>query len=412
MTPTVSAQQPWWREPTRGQWFTFLAAWLGWVLDAFDFTVYVLVTQEIAREFQVTPTATMWVITSTLVLRLLGGIFAGWAGDRFGRKLPLMLSLVWLAAFDSAIAFAPSYAWIVVLRTLFGFGMGAEWSAGATIAMENWPARSRGIVSGMLQGGWPVGYLLAAAVSSYVVPIWGWRAMFLLAAAPALLVLPIRFFVPESRAYLETAKERRPSFRDLLEGRLLGRIAWAAGVMGASFGAYYALISQHVPMLKGGFGLTHPQAMNVVVAFNLGMIAGSLGWGTLASKKGPLLALYLPTLLALPFLPLFVGWGGTGLTPLALGAFAGGAFVAGSAGVTPLWLTSVFPAHARARAVAIVYQLGSLIAALVPPLLTTLVARVPSTLPTVIPAVAATCLLLMLGGLALRPRDVLRGPQA
>src|SRR5688500_3856434 len=135
----------WWREPTRGQWCTFLAAWFGWVLDAFDFTIFILVMPDIAREFGVSATATTASITLTLLVRLLGGFAAGAAADRWGRKLPLMLSVVWFAVCDGAVFFAPSFAWLLVLRTLFGFGMGAEWTAGATLAMENWPERSRGI---------------------------------------------------------------------------------------------------------------------------------------------------------------------------------------------------------------------------------------------------------------------------
>lgn len=411
MSATVEKPLPWWKEPTRGQWFTFVAAWLGWVLDAFDFTIYLLVSAEIAREFNVTPTSTMLVVTATLVLRLLGGVAAGWAGDRWGRKLPLMISLLWLAIFDGAIAFAPTYAWVVVLRTLFGFGMGAEWSAGATLAMENWPARSRGIASGILQGGWPVGYFLAATVATWVVPAWGWRALFLFAAVPALLVIPIRFFVPESRDYEQAKRSVQPRMRDLLDRKVLGRIAWASAVMATGFGVYYALVSQHVPLLKVELGVPHASAMQLVNVFNVGMLIGALVWGAVAMRKGAVFAILLPALLALPFLPLFVG-AVPALPALAIGALAAGLFGAGYSGVTPLWLTAVFPPHVRAKCVGIVYQLGSLIAALVPPLVTFLAARASIPLGTSIASIAAGCVVLMAIGLWFRPRDVLRdGPR-
>ena len=112
-----------------------------------------------------------------------------------------MISLVWFAVCDGGVAFAPSFKAVLILRTLFGFGMGAEWTSGATLAMENWPARSRGIASGVLQGSWAVGYLLAALAYGWVVPHFGWRALFLVAAAPAILVLPIRIWVPESEEW-------------------------------------------------------------------------------------------------------------------------------------------------------------------------------------------------------------------
>ena len=155
----------WWREPTRGQWMAFGAAWLGWVLDAFDFTIFLLVLPTIAEEFDVSLTAAAGSITLTLLLRLLGGYAAGAVADRWGRKLPLMISMVWFAVCDGAIAFAPTFFWVLFWRTLFGFGMGAEWTSGTTLAMESWPARSRGIASGILQGSWAIGYFLAALVA-------------------------------------------------------------------------------------------------------------------------------------------------------------------------------------------------------------------------------------------------------
>src|SRR6266478_108124 len=121
-------------EPQRAHWAAFIAAWFGWVLDAFDFTFYLLVMKHIATEFGVGIAAVSGSITLTLLLRLAGASVAGWMADRWGRKLPLMLSLVWFALFDAAIYFAPSFAWILVLRTLFGFGMGAEWTAGTALA--------------------------------------------------------------------------------------------------------------------------------------------------------------------------------------------------------------------------------------------------------------------------------------
>jgi MFS family permease len=191
MTTQVQAKpMPWWKEPTRGQWASFTAAWVGWVLDAFDFTIYILVMSHIAKEFGVGIAAVAGSLTLTLLVRLAGGAVAGWMADRWGRKLPLMLSLLWFATFDAAIYFAPSFTWVLIFRTLFGFGMGAEWAAGTAMAMEAFPPRSRKIASGLLQAGWPIGFLLAAATAYLVVPAWGWRAMFLIAMAPALLVHP------------------------------------------------------------------------------------------------------------------------------------------------------------------------------------------------------------------------------
>src|SRR6478672_461206 len=171
MEPYMATKQlPWWKEPTRAQWAAFAAAWVGWVLDAFDFTIYICVTQSVIKEFGVSPTAVAGSLTLTLLVRLAGGFVAGWMADRWGRRLPLMMSLVWFAVFDAAIYFAPSFGWLLIFRTLFGFGMGAEWTAGTSLAMESFPAKSRKLASGLLQAGWPVGFLLAAAIAAFVVP--------------------------------------------------------------------------------------------------------------------------------------------------------------------------------------------------------------------------------------------------
>jgi MFS transporter, SHS family, lactate transporter len=356
-------EQAWWREPTRGQWCTFAAAWVGWVLDAFDFTVFLLVMPQMAREFGVGVTAAAGSITLTLLVRLLGGVAAGAAADRWGRKLPLMISLVWFALCDGAVAFAPSFGWVLALRAIFGFGMGAEWTSGATLAMENWPRRSRGIASGILQGSWAVGYLLAAVVSAWVVPRFGWRALFLVAAVPALVVLPIRIWVPESREW----KDKQPE-RDLGQPRPTGMtgtmplMAWASGVMALGFGAYYGLTGLY-PTLLQQLGRSTQGVASLVALFNIGMMIGAIACGAIAARWGVRRAVALPALLALPILPLYVG-GSPSLLPL--GAFLGGALGAGFSGVVPLFLTSLFPAEVRARCVGIVYHVGALFAAFVP----------------------------------------------
>jgi MFS transporter, SHS family, lactate transporter len=354
-------QKAWWREPTSGQWCTFVAAWVGWVLDAFDFTIFLLVMPQMARDLGVGVTAAAGSITLTLLVRLLGGVAAGAAADRWGRKLPLMISLVWFAVCDGAVAFAPSFGWVLVLRAIFGFGMGAEWTSGATLAMENWPERSRGIASGLLQGSWAVGYLLAAVVSAHVVPHWGWRALFLVAAAPALVVLPIRIWVPES-ADFRARKDQRAPERKSEHRNLVGNVAWASGVMALGFGAYYGLTGLY-PTLLHSLGRDAGGVASLVSLFNIGMMVGAVACGTIAARWGVRRAVALPALLALPILPLYVG---ASPSLLPLGALLGGAFGAGFSGVVPLFLTSLFPAEVRARCVGIVYHVGALFAAFVP----------------------------------------------
>lgn len=394
----------WWREPTRPQWISFLAAWLGWVLDGFDFTIFLLAMRDIAQEFGVTYVATAGSITLTLLTRLAGGLAAGALADRVGRKLPLMISIVWFAACDGAVAFAPSFGWVLVLRTLFGFGMGAEWTAGATLAMESWPARSRGIASGVLQGSWGLGYILAGVAYAWVVPAFGWRPLFLLAALPALLVIPIRLFVPESAEWRAARERPRPTLAELRREKVLVRIGWASVLWGMSFSVYYGLTGLWPALLQGELGRAPGDVAGLVTLFNVGMMGGAVACGWLAARSGVVPALSVPLVLLLPVLPLYVG-----LAPglLWAGALLGGVLGAGISGVTPMLFTVLFPAHVRGRAMGVVYHVGALIAAATPTLVAALHehARLPLSRATA--AVVAAAVALTLAVLFLRPRGVL-----
>lgn len=354
---------PWYREPTRAQWAAFLAAWSGWVLDAFDFTIFLLAMPAIAREFGASTTTLASSVTLTLLVRLAGGYLAGAAADRWGRRNVLLVSIVWFSVCNAAVAFAPSLAWIIVLRLVFGLGMGAEWTAGTTLAMEHWPERSRGIASGILQGSWAIGYLLAAPVFALVSPLWGWRGLFLVSLIPVLLVLPIRLWVRESPEWTRGASggQARASAPVLADGRWR-RIAWASLCMAAGFAVYYALTTGYPTMLAGEAGLDADGIAWHVALFNLGMLAGAVTCGLVATRVGVVAAVVVPALLAIPILPLYVGevpgW-------LGAGAFLTGALGVGWAGVVPLFLTSMFPAEVRARSVGLTYHAGAFAAAFV-----------------------------------------------
>ena len=397
---------PWWKEPTRGQWAAFTAAWAGWVLDAFDFTIFLLVQKEIAKEFGVGAMALSGSITLTLLVRLAGGTIAGWMADKWGRKLPLMLSLIWFAAFDAAIFFAPTFTWVIVLRTLFGFGMGAEWTAGTAMAMENWPARSRKLASGLLQAGWPVGFFLSALVAHFVVPAYGWRMMFLIAVAPALLVLPIRFFVPDEAAKKPSATAHaaapRVSFSDLMAPGVRSMIVLGSLVMGLGFLVYYGLTANY-PLLLGLLHVDWP--FGNIMLFNVGMLVGVIAAGWVANRYGVIVALVTPALLMVPCLPLFIGLSPS-LTPL--GAFLGGCLGVGYSGVTPVLTTSLFPDHVRGRAIGIVYHVGAMIGAFAPIAITSLFTHTELTLGGAIALVAGSALILMSAAIiALRKRITL-----
>src|SRR5258708_21425547 len=189
------AQVPWYREPTKDQWYAFGAAWLGWVLDAFDFTVFLLIMVPIAKEFNVPLTDVAIVFTLTLWMRLVGATAAGWMADRLGRKKPLMISIAWFSVCNFIAGFSPTFWFLLLFRTLLGIGMGAEWPCGAALAMEQWPQPSRGFMSGVLQGSWGIGFLLSSACSWLLFDSWGCRGLLWLCIAPPLSLCRTRSHV-------------------------------------------------------------------------------------------------------------------------------------------------------------------------------------------------------------------------
>jgi len=169
---------PWYRELTTDQWKAFLATFLGWTLDGFDFTILSFLIADIQRSFTVSAALAGALGTITLFFRVVGGSVAGSAADRWGRKLPLMASILWYSLFAFLCGFSTSYAMLFAFRALFGIGMGGVWAAGMPLTLEHWPPRLRGIASGMLQGGYSTGFILSSLVYQYVYPLVNQRADF------------------------------------------------------------------------------------------------------------------------------------------------------------------------------------------------------------------------------------------
>src|SRR5512145_2162926 len=205
----------WTRQVNRAQWRVFWATFLGWALDGFDFTILTFVIIDIQNSFTVDRALAGALGTVTLFTRLVGGSLAGTAAAGWGRKLPLMLSILWFSVFAALSGFSTSYAMLFAFRALFGIGMGGEWAAGMPLVIEHWPARLRGIASGLLQGGYSSGYIISAAVFTSLYPALSpygdlaWRSMFWLGILPALLVLWIRARVPESPVWIERQQHLR-----------------------------------------------------------------------------------------------------------------------------------------------------------------------------------------------------------
>src|SRR5271154_6307589 len=188
---------------TSGARHAVLAGFFGWTLDAFDFFVVVFLFDALSRQFGVPKKDIVLTTFWTLAMRPVGALLFGLLADRYGRRIPLMANGIYFSVIELLCGFAPNYTVFLVLRALFGIGMGGEWGVGASLAMEAAPVRLRGILSGILQSGYSIGYLLAAVATRFLFPVWGWRPMFWIGALPALLALYIRTKVPESEAWKE-----------------------------------------------------------------------------------------------------------------------------------------------------------------------------------------------------------------
>ena len=364
----VASGGRWWNDVRPDQWRTLTGAWAGWVLDAFDFTILLLVLPEIAKTFGVSLVAMGTVVTGTLFCRLFGGLLFGTWADRAGRLLPLMVSIAAFSLFSLATAFAPTFVIFFAVRLLFGIGMGGEWASGTPLAMENWPRQHRGIASGILQGGWPVGYLLATLVYFIVFPLWGWRALFVVGALPALLVLYIRTRMPESPVYLERQdhlKQRTTGIAEqfslvrLFQPDLVRTTIHAFIVMGAMMFAYYGLSTFWPTFLGSAVHLGVGGRTLFLVCLNAASLGGYwvAGWASEVLGRRPTLILYAAG--AMASLPLYSL--ATAPWMVLIGGILIGAFGVGLWGVIPAYLSERFPTSARAAGSGTSYHVGAAI---------------------------------------------------
>jgi MFS transporter, SHS family, lactate transporter len=350
---------------TRAQQKTVLAAFLGWMLDAFDFFLLVFLLGDIAKEFGVEVSDVSYALFLTLAMRFIGAFVFGRLGDRFGRKPILMLDIVSYSVIGALAAFSPTLWVFLVLRALFGVAMGGEWGLGSSLAMESIPPKARGTVSGILQCGYPCGYLLAsiaygvlyqAKIGDFTV---GWRAMFLLSVVPALVVLFVRSHVPESPAFAEAQKHPKPSLIDTLRDNW--RIALYAVLLMMCFNLFsHGTQDLYPTFLQKQHGFDHATVSWITIVGNLGAIVGGLLFGYASERIGRVNAITIASLIALPALPLWAFasapfW-------LAIGAFVMQISVQGAWGVIPAHLNELSPGPVRATLPGFVYQAGNFLA--------------------------------------------------
>ena len=352
---------------TSAQKKTVLASFLGWMLDAFDFFILTFVLKDIAKEFGVDVPAVAYALFLTLAMRFVGAFIFGRIGDRWGRKPALMLDIVLYSVIGAAAAFAPNLITFLVLRTLFGIAMGGEWGLGSSLAMESVPPGARGFVSGILQCGYPSGFLLASVAYGLLYGhdfggyVFGWRAMFLLSILPAFVVLFIRTHVPESPAFAAAQAQTRP------KPSLIETLAnnWGVALYLVVLMMAFNLFSHgtqdlYATFLQKQHGFDPPTVSLLAIVANVGAIVGGLSFGALSERIGRVNAITIAALIALPAIPLWA----FSQTPvlLGLGAFVMQISVQGAWGVIPAHLNELSPGAVRATLPAFVYQAGNFLA--------------------------------------------------
>ena len=300
---------------TKDQRNSFIAALLGWTMDAFDYFLVVLVYADIAKTFHHTKAEVAFLTTATLLMRPVGALLFGLWADRVGRRLPLMVDVVFYSVVGFLCAFAPNFTVLVVLRLLYGIGMGGEWGLGAALAMEKVPVERRGFFSGLLQEGYAFGYLLATVASLLVIDQLGlsWRWLFGLSIIPALISLIIRYRVQESEVW-EAEQDRmkltRTRIRDVLRNAaVIRRFIYLVLLMAAFNWMSHGTQDVYPTFLSathdGGAALSHASAKWIVVIYNIGAIAGGLIFGSLSQRFGRRYTVVFCAVLGLPIVPLF-----------------------------------------------------------------------------------------------------------
>ena len=362
----------------REQRNTFMASFLGWTLDAFDFFLVTFVTLRIAKDFSVALPAIAFAITLTLMLRPVGALLFGILADRFGRRTPLMIDIICYSVIELLTAFSPNYTIFLLLRGLFGVAMGGEWGLGSSLAMESLPTQSRGLFSGILQQGYACGYLLAA-IAYFIVftffPYFGWRALFVIGVLPALLVVYIRFGVHESPVWEHQQVLHRERGTNVWQG------------MGNAIKRHWLLFVYLIILMTAFNSLSHGTQDNlptflqaqlklgvsatsiITIVANIGAIIGGTLFGYYSQNWGRRRAIIVACVLGIIMIPLWVGFiripGLSLLVSIAVGAFLLQFMVQGAWGIIPVHLNELSPTDVRGTFPGFAYQLGNLFAAFI-----------------------------------------------
>ncbi|HEY2451296.1 MAG TPA: MFS transporter [Scandinavium sp.] len=337
-----------------------VASFSSWMLDAFDFFILVFVLSDLANWFHSSVSDVSIAIMLTLAVRPIGALIFGRMAEKYGRRPVLMLNIIFFSIFELLSAWSPTFTTFLVLRLFYGIAMGGIWGVASSLAMETIPDRSRGLMSGIFQAGYPCGYLLASIIFGLFYSTVGWRGMFLIGALPIFLLPYIWFKVPESPVWL-AARERKESTALLPILRSHWKLCLYLVLLMACFNFFsHGTQDLYPTFLKVQHGFDPHTVSLIAIGYNIAAMLGGIFFGSASEKIGRKKAMIIAAFLALPVLPLWAF--STGSFNIGLGAFLMQFMVQGAWGVVPTYLNELVPANARAVLPGFVYQLGNLLA--------------------------------------------------
>ncbi len=356
------------RSITRQQWITLFAAQAGYMLDAMDVLLFVLTINVLRAEFHLSAAQAGLVSSFTLIFSAGGGIVFGVLSDRIGRARALIWSILIFSIASAGTALSWNLASLLFWRALIGIGLGAEWSTGAVLVAETWPAEHRAKAVGIMQSGWALGYMLAAGMTAWILPRWGWRPLFVAGLLPALLAWVIRRHVKEPEIW-ERRTPERTGLRDIFQGELFRRTVLASLLASSVLFAYWGLFTWipgflSTPQNKGGAGLTIVRSSGFVVPMQLGAFAGYVFFGWLADKIGRRPAFVCYVIAAAILTPVY-GAMRDAQTLLWMGPLIG-FFGTGFFSMFGAMLSELYPTRVRGAGLGFVYNIGRACSALAP----------------------------------------------
>ncbi len=337
-----------------------IASFSAWMLDAFDFFILVFVLSDLASYFHSSVADVSLAIMLTLAVRPGGALIFGRLAEKFGRRPVLMFNVACFSVFELLSAWSPTFSAFLLFRVIYGVAMGGIWGVASSLAMETIPDRSRGLMSGLFQAGYPCGYLLASVIFGLFYSLVGWRGMFLIGALPIVLLPYIWFKVPESPVWL-AARERKESAALLPTLRSHWKLCLYLVLVMACFNFFsHGTQDLYPTFLKVQHGFDPHTVSTIAIFYNIAAMLGGVLFGSVSERIGRKKAMMVAAFLALPVLPLWAF--SSGSFTIGLGAFLMQFMVQGAWGVVPTWLNELVPANARAVLPGFVYQLGNLIA--------------------------------------------------